>query len=402
MQKSSPPTAEHEKPGRALGPVTVSGHEFTLYSESQPLIDAMVADIRAARSRVWKETYIFMDDAAGRAVADALCDRARAGLDVRLMIDGFGSFTTPTALLGRLEEAGVQVHVFHALSQVIRGPRWLQAFNQRNHRKLTVVDDRIAYFGGMNVVDQSGLHTPADAKAKSVPTSAGWRDVHARMVGPRTIEIAAIMDRLWKRVHHEKRGKSARWRVPNFARSSDDSFYFFDSRPTFGDRRPHRVLVPLMRQARHEITLLMAYFLPMGRVLRALTKARRRGARVRVVVPEVSDVPLVEWATRHFYEYLLRRGIHIYERRDRMLHSKAMVVDDRWSVIGSCNLDARSLRINLEFFAVIHSRELARLLEEICREEIAESRRVTLELVRERSCWRRWLDRLAWSLRKWL
>jgi cardiolipin synthase len=85
-----------------------------------------------------------------------------------------------------------------------------------------------------------------------------------------------------------------------------------------------------------------------------------------------------------------------------MLHSKAMVVDDRWSVIGSCNLDARSLRINLEFFAVIHSRELARLLEQICREEIAESRRVTLELVRERSCWRRWLDRLAWNLRKWL
>ena len=114
-----------------------------------------------------------------------------------------------------------------------------------------------------------------------------------------------------------------------------------------------------MRQARQEITLSMAYFLPMGRVLRAMVKARRRGARVRVVVPEVSDVRLVQWATRHFYEYLLRRGIHIYERRDRMLHSKAMVVDDRWSVIGSCNLDARSLRINLEFFAVIQSRALA-------------------------------------------
>jgi cardiolipin synthase len=210
------------------------------------------------------------------------------------------------------------------------------------------------------------------------------------------------MDRLWKRVHHEKRGKPPKWRVPNFARTPDDSFYFFDSRPTFGDRRPHRVLVPLMRRAQREITLLMAYFLPMGRVLRELVKARRRGARVRVVVPEVSDVPLVQWATRHFYEYLLRRGIHIYERRDRMLHSKAMLVDGRWSVIGSCNLDARSLRINLEFFAVIQSQALAGLLGEICHEEIAESHRVTMKMARERSCWRRWLDRLAWNLRKWL
>ncbi len=402
MQKSTPPFAPHYEPGQVLGPVPVAGHEFWLFSESQPLIAAMMADILAARIRVWIETYIFIDDAAGRAVADALCDRARAGLDVRLMIDGFGSFSTPTALVARMQEAGVKVHVFHALSQVIRGPRWLQAFNQRNHRKLMVVDGTIAYFGGMNIVDQSGIRTAADARAMAVPTSAGWRDVHARMVGPRAAEIAAIMERLWKRVYHEKRGKPLKWRVPDFAHAPDDSFYFFDSRPTFRDRRPHRVLVPLMRQAQRKITLLMAYFLPMGRVLRAMVKARRRGVRVRVIVPEVSDVPLVQWATRHFYEFLLRRGIHIYERRDRMLHSKAMLIDDRWSVIGSCNLDARSLRINLEFLAVIQSPALAALLAEICRQEIAESRRVDAALCRQRSCWRRWLDRLAWNLRKWL
>jgi cardiolipin synthase len=155
-----------------------------------------------------------MDDPAGRAMADALCDRARAGLDVRLMIDGFGSFSTPTAMITKMQEAGVQVHVFHALSQVIRGPRWLQAFNQRNHRKLMVVDEQIAYFGGMNVVDQSGLESKADVKARNLPTSAGWRDVHARMAGPRQAEIAATMERLWKRVHHQPRGKAPRWRVP--------------------------------------------------------------------------------------------------------------------------------------------------------------------------------------------
>src|SRR5690606_19696249 len=126
--------------------------------------------------------------------------------------------------------------------------------------------------------------------------------------------------------------------------------------------------VPLMKLARQEITVSMAYFLPIGRVLRALIKARRRGVRVRVIVPGQSDVRLVQWATRHFYGALLRRGIEIYERRDCMLHSKAMVIDGMWSVIGSCNLDARSLRINLEFFAVIRSESLATVLLQICEE----------------------------------
>ena len=115
-----------------------------------------------------------------------------------------------------------------------------------------------------------------------------------------------------------------------------------------------------------------------------------------------SDVKLVQWATRHFYEYLLKRGIRIYERQDRMLHSKAMVIDGRWSVIGSCNLDPRSLRLNLVFFAAIYSREMAAALDQICRDEIRESVPVRADDVRSRNCGQRFRDRLAWSLRKWL
>jgi len=394
----------HSEPGdrQSAERVIVAGHELRLFAESPPLIEAMLADIRAAGSRVWMESYIFADDAAGQAVADALAQRAQAGLDVRLMIDAFGSFSLPGALLNRLRDAGVHVHVFHSLGHVLRAPRILQALNQRNHRKLLVVDERIAYFGGMNVVDQSGIRTVHDAKRRGLPASAGWRDVHARLAGPRQAEIAALMDRLWKRVHRQPRDKPPRWRVPDFSHAPREALYFFASRPTFAERRPHRVLVPLIRQARREIIVSMAYFMPRGRVLRELVKARRRGVRVRVIVPEASDVKLVDWAMRHFYEYLLKRGIRIYERRDRMLHSKAMVIDGRWSVIGSCNLDVRSLRINLEFFAVIHSPPLAVELGRICVEEMQASRRVDADYCRRRTFWRRQLDRLAWSLRKWL
>ena len=319
-----------------------------------------------------------------------------------LMVDGFGSFTLSGAMIERLRAAGVGVHVFHSFRRAIRGSQFLQQLNQRNHRKLLVVDDTIAYFGGMNVIDQSGLHTTGDAKARKLPSSAGWRDIHARMVGPRQAEIAAMMDRLWRRVHREPRAKPPRWSVPNFARAPEEAIYFFDSRPSLADRRPHRVLVPLIRQAERDITIAMAYFIPIGRVLRELIRARRRGVRVRVILPGHSDVKLVQWASRHFYEFLLKHGIRIYERHDRMMHAKAMVIDDHWSVIGSCNLDARSLRINLEFLAVVRSGPLAAELSRICTEEIAASTRIDAQMCRNRRWWQRWRNRLAWGLRKWL
>src|SRR5205807_86277 len=158
----------------------------------------------------------------------------------------------------------------------------------------------------------------------------------------------------------------------------------------------------VLRNARRNITLSMAYFLPFGRVLRDLLKAHRRGVLIRVVLPGASDVPLVQSATRHLYMKLLRRRFHIFERQRNMLHSKVLVADDDRSIVGSCNLDARSLRINLEFLAVIHSRVLARLLSEIIRYEIAHSRRITMRECLERSRWRRLLDRSAWACRWWL
>jgi cardiolipin synthase len=393
----------HPPDDGARARVEVAGQELTLFEESPPLMRAMVDDIRAARVRVWMESYIFADDAAGRAVAAALAERARAGLDVRLMIDAWGSFSLPTAMLARLRAAGVQVHVFHDLGEAFhRRLKFLQVLNQRNHRKLLVVDDTIAYFGGMNVIDQSGIHSTAEARERHLPASSGWRDVHVRLVGPRQADIAASCERLWRRVHLKERVKRPRWPVDAMLQSQGDTIFFFDSRPGLKGHRPPRSLAPLIRQARHEITLAVAYFVPMGRILRELIAARRRGVRVRVIVPGRSDVRVVQWATRHAYEYLLKRGIRIYERRDRMLHSKAMVIDGRWSVIGSCNLDARSLRLNLEFFAVADSPALAQAVERICADEIRASVRITFASCRRRPWWQRWGQRAAWGLRRWL
>jgi cardiolipin synthase len=396
-------TTGNDAPGpTVVAPVqlTVAGHELTLFAESPPLIAAMVEDVRAATNRVWLETYIFLDDVAGRLLAEALKERARAGLDVRVLYDAIGSQSTPAGFFYDLEEAGVRVHAFHSIWEALWRFSFLRVLNRRDHRKLLVLDDRVAYFGGMNVAAPTSSVTVA--RAEHLPASAGWRDVHIRLTGPQQGEIAESFERSWKRAHRHRVPRRPRPYRKALLAGGQESIQFFDSGPGPRYTRAGRLFARLIRAARARLTLSMAYFLPVGSVLRELLRAPRRGVRVRVVVPGESDVPLVQHATRHLYTRLLRRRFRVYERQVHMLHSKVMIVDDEWTVLGSCNLDARSLWINLEFVAVIHSRPLARALNDIVAYEIAHSKRITLRGYREHSWWRRLINRLAWALRWWL
>jgi cardiolipin synthase len=379
---------------------TVAGHDLSIYMETWPLIRAMVDDIRAARHRVWLETYIFLNDAAGKAISEALQERARAGVEVRLLYDSIGSQTTPASFFAHIERAGAQVHAYHSIWEAFWRFSPLRVLNHRDHRKLLVIDDRIAYFGGMNIVDVSSAATAA--RAEHLPMSAAWRDVHVRLAGPQQEEIAESFDRSWQRAHGQPPPRRARDEQTAHLVETGESIQFFDSGPGQKHARAGRLFTRLINQARSKITLSMAYFLPVGRVLRALFRARRRGVMVRVVVPGNSDVPIVQYASRHLYTRLLRHRFHIHERQGNMLHSKVMIVDDKWIVLGSANLDARSLWINREFIALIHSPNLARLMNQIVAYEISHSKRVSLREFRELSWWRRLRNRLAWTFRWWL
>lgn len=377
----------------------VGAHEVRLFESSQELLAAMVQDIRAAKTRVWLETYTILADRAGAAIADALKDRARAGLDVRLLYDAMGSCTTPGRFFRELSEAGVRVHCYHSLTEALGRFTFVSVLNRRDHRKMLIVDDHSAFFGGMNIVDQSGITTVAEARAAHLPASAGWRDVHLRLCGPKQQEVAAAFERVWRSAAEGQRVRLPRWPLREMLQGAEGDLFFFESWPGLRGRRPARVFVPLIRRARRSITLSMAYFIPIGRVLRELYRAARRGVRVRVIIPGQSDVRLVQWATRHMLSGLLRRGIVVYERQDQMLHSKVMVVDDRWTVVGSCNLDPRSLRLNLEFIGVCCSQEMAAAVKQICLADMRSSRRVRLRDCCRRRWWQCMLDRAAWSVR---
>ncbi len=386
--------------------LSVAGHDLTIFVESPPLFESILRDIHRAQRRVWIEVYTFFNDPACIRISEALQEKAKAGLDVRVFYDAVGSSATPSAFFSAMTNAGVRIHAFHSLLEGLRRFRPLKILNRRNHRKVIVIDDDLGYFGGMNLVEN--MQGANEEKAPGRPTSSGWRDVHLRMAGPQVAELAESFERSWRKAHGEKLTRRTRtYRRALLAAAAggergEESIRFFDSGPGTRYSRAGRVFATLIRSARQQITLSMAYFIPVGRPLRALLAARRRGVRVRVIVPGKSDVKLVQRATCHLYTQLLKRGFRVYERRQRMLHSKAMVVDDLYTLVGSCNLDPRSLYINLEFLAVIRSRRLALVIARICRFEAQQSDRVTRRSCEKRSRWQRFLDRLAWTVRWWL
>jgi cardiolipin synthase len=380
----------------------VEGHELKVFVESSPLIAAMIADIRTATRRVWLETYLFAGDSAGQAVAAALKERARAGVDVRLLYDAVGSFSTSSALFDEMRAAGVRVHAYHTLWDAFWQLAILRILNRRHHRKLLIVDDRVAYFGGMNIVDLLEAAALNQGQSAAVLQSTGCRDVHVRLVGPRQAELADHMQRLWRRLHRQRAEPAPlAWRRPQVT-ASEEHLHFFDSSPGFKYSRAARVFIQLIRRARRTVTLSMAYFIPVGRILRELVRASRRGVLIQVIVPGQSDVGLVQRACRHCYARLLRHGIRIYERQDKMLHGKVMIVDNHWTLVGSCNLDPRSLWINREFFAVVRSRKMAAVIRQVCAYERRHSKRVTPAFWAQRSWRQRFWDWAAWSFRWWL
>ena len=182
-----------------IGPLAVANQELSIFLESPPLVAAMVDDIRQAKERVWLEFYIVQADSAGNAIAEALIDRAAAGVDVRVLYDGLGCQLTPQAYFDRLSAAGVEVIAYHTIWDALRNlGRFTRIVNRRNHRKLLIVDDAIGYFGGMNITATNDVAASASSSAPDAGSS-GWRDVHVRLAGHQARELAESFDRSWRR-----------------------------------------------------------------------------------------------------------------------------------------------------------------------------------------------------------
>ena len=368
-------------------PVALSdGTRVQLYKDGEALHAAFEA-IKAAKKRVCLESYIFADDDTGKAFADLLSARARDGVKVFVLYDSFGSFESDRAMFHGMARSGVRLQEFHPIRPWDCRYSW-RPFN-RDHRKMLVVDDQIAGLGGLNVgAEYAGSWI---VKPSQGPCDY-WRDNAIGVRGPAARLLLNSFIKTWNYCNHGGKIRSAEFQHQlDRSDAPGGDFGLLASVPTLNSPlRP--LLCKLLQSARDSIYLTVAYFAPDDPLIDELCKASRRGARVRLIVPGRSDVHLLTLAARSFYETLMACGVEVYERQGAVLHAKTMVVDGKTSILGSANLDYRSIEYNLELSAVVRNETFGRQMQDLFENDVLYSKKINLKEWRRRPTWDRFVQ----------
>jgi cardiolipin synthase len=345
----------------------VDGNDVSLVSSNVEAARRIQSAVAAARRSIWAEYYMIKNDATGRAFLDKLAVRAREGLDVRLLYDAVGSWGIDAAALARLSEAGGHVEVFLPINPLRR--RW--AVHLRNHRKLLVIDGALAMTGGMNVGDE---YSGAGRRPRDLP----WRDSLLVLEGPAAAALAEVFAEDWCFAT----GTEELLDVPVPAAADRGSLVAI--LPSGPDQEANANRLAYFAGITLSVSrcwITSPYFIPDGPTNRALVTAALRGVDVRILLPERNDVRLMGPAARSYYSALVRAGARIFEYRPAMLHAKQMVVDGRWCLVGSANVDIRSFWLNFEISALVFDPAFAATVEDQFEKDLGESREITAEIL---------------------
>ncbi len=364
------------------------GNRITLFSTGDTGLAAMLAAIAAATDRIHLETYILRHDATGRAFLTALVERAWRGVAVRLLYDALGSRTLAVEALEPLRAAGGQVVAFNPLHRFY--PRWLP--RRRDHRKLLIVDGRVAFTGGLNIGDEYnvGPHQPG----------ATWRDTHLRIEGPAARDLEAVFLESWFRADGSDLPWGAVLAAPPRAIGTERVAVVADG-PAYR-RRVVRDLVALaLASARQRVQLTSPYFAPDSVILTALARAAERGIQVSLLLAGRTDHPLLRRAARNLVPRLLDAGVTVYEYHHSMLHAKTTVVDGCWALAGTSNLDRQSLQHSYEVNVVIDAGAAPAELAALHEADLGLATRIDRTHLAARAWGERVLDRLC-ALLLWI
>ncbi len=335
------------------GSPLIVGNKVTLLQDGAATYSAMFAAIRAARDHVNLESYIFEDDEIGRQFADLLLEQQGRGVQVNVIYDSVGAFNTPKAFFERMRQGGIEVLEFNPVNPLTARKAWL--INNRDHRKLLVVDGRTAFIGGINISSVYSSGSVARRPAKPSGNTVAWRDTHIQIEGPVVGELQKLFIGTWEKQH----GKplAAREYFPALKPQGNDIVRAIGSTPDDPYSLIYLTLISAIGNAERQVHLTHAYFVPDPQLLKSLIDAAARGVDVKLILPSHTDSELTFHAGRSHYSALLKAGVRIYERRGALLHSKTALIDGVWSCIGSSNLDWRSFLDNDEINAVILGRE---------------------------------------------
>lgn len=336
----------------------LAGNRIELLETGAAYFPALLAAIEAAECEIHLETYIFADDATGRAAVAALAGAARRGADVRVLVDGFGAREFPHGLGRTLVAAGVELEVYRPEAARLRLRRQRL---RRLHRKLAVIDGRIAFVGGINLIDDA-----------DTPDLGPRFDYAVCITGPLVARIHASMTRLWRLVGWARlQRRPPPLAIPACRReeAAGDMRAAFVIRDNLRHRRAiEDAYLEAVAAARSEVTIASAYFLPGLRFRHALVEAAARGVRVTVLLQGQVEYALLHYATQALYGHLLKNGVRVCEYRTGFLHAKVAVIDDAWATVGSSNIDPFSLLLAREANVVVSDKGFAvRLRESLAR-----------------------------------
>lgn len=359
-------------------------NRVTLLIDGPQTFGAMRTAIEAARRTLHLETYIFSHDELGDSISELLIRKHREGVEVRVIYDAIGSIDTPDSFFDHLREGGVEVREFRPLNPVKTPFLW--KINNRDHRKILIVDGAVGFTGGMNI---SATYESASS-SRPGPTKGvdeGWRDTQVRIEGPAVAQLQKLFLDIWNRAADDEQPTQcdeACYPPPKHAGEQLVTIVANDG-DSAKDRSLYATYMSAFAHASRRIWITQAYFAPNEALLAALSKAVKRGVDVRLIVPGFTDSGLILHASRHSFGRLLKSGVHIYERRDALLHAKTAVIDGVLSVVGSANLDMRSFVHNNEVNAIVISRDFGRQMEQMFERDETAARALNIHSWRRRS-----------------
>jgi len=366
------------------GNAVVPGNRVDLLLNGDQIFPAKIAAIRAARKSITYAQYVFEEGTPAADTAQALAERCRAGVAVHVLLDAVGALAMPSQYRDWMTEAGCEVASFRPLS-----PWVIDRVNERNHRRILVVDGTVGFTGG------SGTSGKWSGNGKE---DGFWRDTDVRVEGPVVEQLQGAFAENWLEATGVALGGAAYFPRPTEIKGGVDA-QVVRSSPAGGSVAMYTMFLLAMASARRSIYITNPYFVPDEKMVLTLLQARRRGVRVVLLLPGAIDHKIVRQASRGELGRLLKEGVEIHEYRPALLHAKTMVIDSMWATVGSTNLDRRSFALNEELNLVIYDATVARRLEQVFEKDLAQSRPVTYAGWNNRGLLSRVLEILAVPVR---
>ncbi|MBF6023716.1 phospholipase D-like domain-containing protein [Lysobacter niastensis] len=370
-----------------LGPSILPGNRVEDLQNGDEIFPSMLEAIASAQKTITFETYIYWSGEVGKRFADALSDRARAGVEVRVTIDWVGSVKMEETLLDQMKSAGVEIVRYRPL-------RWynLGRLNNRTHRKLLVVDGKVAFTGGVGIADVWSGHAEDPEH---------WRDMHFRIEGPVVAQFQAAFNDNWIKTSGVVLNGDGYF--PALPSVGDQAAHMFIASPSGGSESMHLMYLMAIAAAEKSIDMEAAYFVPDDLALHALLAARKRGVRVRILVPGPHiDSESVRLASKAQWGDLLLAGVEIHEYLPTMMHNKLLIIDQAMVSVGSTNFDPRSFRLNDEASLNVYDRAFAQRMTLVFEQDLKPTQRYTHETWERRPWKEKFIEKFILPIRSQL